>query len=60
MPTGKEMCETIVKALKLDNPDTVVTPEGLWQGTYEDEIASLFILHEWAEEKLREKTPNKS
>jgi len=54
MPTGKEMCETIVKALKLDNPDTPVTPESIWNASETGELSHVFILYDWAKERLEE------
>ncbi len=52
MATGKEMCETIVKAMKLDNPDTPVTPEGLWNASNTGELWHVFLLYDWAKERL--------
>ena len=61
MPTGKEMCETIVEAMKLDNPDTVVTPKALWESSRTGELFHIFILYDWAKERLGEhETPNES
>ena len=54
MPTGKEMCETIVKAMRLDNPDTQITPESIWNASETGELYSMFILYDWAKERLGE------
>ena len=54
MLTGKEMCETIVKALKLDNPDTPVTPKSVWEVSETGELSYVFILYDWAKERLEE------
>ena len=55
MPTGKEMCEVIVKALKLDNPDTPVTPEAIWNSSETGELYPVFLLYDWAKERLEKK-----
>jgi hypothetical protein len=61
MPTGKEMCEIIVKAMKLDNPDTPVTPEALWNASGRGELWHVFLLYDWAKDKLaNEKATHKS
>jgi len=60
MPTGKEMCETIVEALKLDNPDSPITPEAIWNSSETGELYPVFFLYDWAKEKLNEKITNKS
>ncbi len=61
MPSGKEMCETIVEAMKLDNPDTPVTPEGLWNASNTGELWHVFVLYDWAKERLADdKSPDKS
>jgi hypothetical protein len=60
MPTGKEMCETIVKAMKLDNPKTKVTPRALWNASETGELWHIFFLYDWAKERLSEKTTNKN
>ncbi len=52
MPTGKEMCETIVKAIKLDDPSTKITPKALWNASETGELWHVFILYDWAKERL--------
>jgi len=54
MCTGKEMCETIVKAIKLDNPDSPLTPEAIWNASESGELYHVFILYDWAKERLEE------
>ena len=54
MPTGKEMCETIVEALKLDNPDTPITPEAIWNSSETGELFPVLLLYDWAKERLEE------
>jgi hypothetical protein len=57
MPTGKEMCETIVEAMKLDDPDTPVTPEALWNASSTGELWHVFVLYDWAKERLADEEP---
>ena len=54
------MCETIVKAMKLDNPKTRVTPKALWNASETGELWHIFFLYDWAKERLSEKTTNKN
>ena len=54
------MCETIVEALKLDNPDSPITPEAIWNSSETGELYPVFFLYDWAKEKLNEKITNKS
>ena len=48
------MCETIVEALKLDNPDTPITPEAIWNSSETGELYPVILLYDWAKERLDE------
>lgn len=56
--TGKEMCETIVKADFLRNEDgTALTAEEIWNSDPHGELWHVFALYEIAKEFLAFKFP---
>ena len=46
--TGKEMCETIVRAFKTINPGFKYAPEELWEMSPTGELSHVFELHDEA------------
>ena len=48
MVTGKEMCETIVKACKKLNPDYSRTAEEIWEASPTGELAHVIIGYQYA------------
>ena len=58
MPTGKEMCETIVRSGIVKKPDgSAYTPEEIWHSSPTGELAHVFVLYEMALSALGD-TPN--
>lgn len=61
MPTGKEMCETIVRAMRKSGAfeeTNIPTPEALWQSSPSGELWHIFELYEWAKKVLAEEFPD--
>ena len=46
--TGKEMCETIVEALKTTDMKNIPTPEQIWNRSPTGELADVIMMHDWA------------
>jgi len=46
--TGKEMCETIVRAFKTINPNFKHAPKEIWKMSLTGELAHVFELHDEA------------
>jgi len=58
--TGKEVCETIVKAIKLDNPDYPYTAKEIWESSSTGELARVFFAYEWAKTRLLTRTAGRN
>jgi len=54
MVSGKQMCELIVKALKLDYPELDLTPVEIWELSPTGELWPIVALYEWAKNHLSE------
>ena len=56
MPTGKEMCQTIVRALKQSNPDCKISPKDIWELSPTGELDFIFPMYIEAKDQLGELT----
>lgn len=50
---GKQMCEVVVQAIKLDNPDANITPEQVWNMSPTGELYPVYESYQAALNKLR-------